>query len=74
MTDHNAGDMFSAPTSLTVRQPEPGPILILDRHQNPILTVHPDGRVTLDQPEKADEAAHTFADYVTNILRPRLAE
>ena len=74
MTDLKAGGVVSGPSNVTIRQPDPGPIVILDRDQNPILTVHADGRVTLDQPEKADEAAHTFADYVTSLLRPRLAE
>jgi ArsR family metal-binding transcriptional regulator len=64
-------DMTDQP-DLTIKQPEPGPIVILDRDQNPILTVYPDGRVTLDQPEKADEAAQTFADHVTEILQGRL--
>lgn len=56
--------------NLTVRPPAPPHVLtILDRAGFPILTVHSDGRVTLDQPDKADEAAQVFADSLSRILQ-----
>lgn len=63
---------YSLGVDVTIRPPEPGPIVIVDGEQQPILTVHPDGRVTLDQPDKADEAAHTFVDSVAGLLAGRV--
>jgi hypothetical protein len=69
---YKTGGAIFAATGLTIREPEPTLIVINDQHGHPILTVHPDGRVTLDQPDKADEAAHVFADTVTQILTGRI--
>lgn len=57
-------------------RPEPtrdhDPLVIMDREGKPIVTIHTDGRMTVDQPDKAEQAAHAFANWVTQILTPRM--
>lgn len=57
----------------SVSPPAPRNICIIGADGKPVVTIHPDGRMVLDRPELADEAAHVFADFVTSLLRPRLA-
>lgn len=52
---------------------DPTPLMeIIDAH-GPIFTVHHDGRVTLDQPDKADTAARRFVEELTALLSAEIA-
>lgn len=55
--------------SLSVAPLAPRDFRIVGADGEPILIIHMDGRVELTRPELADEAAHVFADFLTQILR-----